>query len=100
METRFRALNFLCKLQVYIGVLVIIGGVIYLLSSLFVNGPGLLLGLAVGAGVIFFGLQIIAMAQVFQCLMQIETNTRHANSAASLSPEVAPTKFTITGQPR
>jgi len=55
---------------------------------------------AIVVGLIIAGLQIIAMAQVYQCLMQIETNTRHASSAASLPPEVAHTTFTITGQPR
>jgi heme/copper-type cytochrome/quinol oxidase subunit 3 len=77
MKTRFRALDLLCKLQVFMGLLVIAGGVIFLLASIAVsNEPGApptpklaeWMVAAIVAGLIFLGLQIIATAQVFQCL--------------------------------
>ena len=97
METRFRALDFLCKLQVFIGCLVILGGVIFGLVSILVsNEPGApptpefagLLVVAIVVGLIIAGLQIIAMAQVYQCLMQIEINTRHEQPESPTPPQV------------
>ncbi len=85
MKTRFMALEVLCKLQVLIGILVIGAGVIFLFVSIAVsNEPGASptpelaqwMVAAIIAGLVFLGLQIIATAQVFQCLMQIEINTR------------------------
>jgi hypothetical protein len=126
MKTRFRTLDFLCKLQVFIGALVIVGSVVFLgISIAAANEPGapptpeaaqlLVAGIVVGG--IFFGLAIIATAQVYQCLMQIEINTRQLATAAPdatcgsapiRAPEPSPPpklpaeppSFSITGERR
>ncbi|HKM48581.1 MAG TPA: hypothetical protein VJX69_13395 [Terriglobales bacterium] len=104
METRFRALNFLCKLQVFIGGLVILGGVVFGFLNLLDSadhpaGSSPLTGLLIAVGVVFVGVQIIAMAQVYQCLMQIEINTRPVH-ATPLEPRAEQQIFTIAGEPR
>lgn len=94
MGTRLRILDFLCKLQVLIGALVIAGAIGFLIVSIAVaNEPGapptpILAQWTVAeivAGGIFLGLSIIATAQVYQCLMQIEINTRPAATATPSS---------------
>lgn len=130
MKTRFRASDVLCKLQELIGVLVIVADVIFLGASISAsNQPGAppaWMVAAIVAGLLFLGLQIIAMAQVYQCLMQIGINTCYAAPAAPPAPEVAraigkplptaptlvakpspppeprtePQSFSITGEPR
>ena len=42
-----------------------------------------IVALAIVAGAVVIGLQIIATAQVFQCLMQIEINTRREETSGS-----------------
>jgi hypothetical protein len=79
---RFRTLDFLCKLQVFIGGLIVAAAFLFLFELMLkpnMSEYGLTVALALGiaAGLLFLGLQMIAMAQVFQCLMQIEINTRH-----------------------
>lgn len=76
---RFSALEFLCKLQVFIGSLFIIGAVSFAAFVIFSGGPALVI--VISAGVALLGVQIVAAAQVFQCLMQIEINTRPVESA-------------------
>jgi uncharacterized membrane protein YedE/YeeE len=85
METRFGALSFLCNLQVIVGWLVIIGSLVFLANALLMasdarNPPTppneWLVVAGIVTGGVFIGLSIIAMAQAYQCLMQIEINTR------------------------
>lgn len=79
METRFGALNFLCKLQVFIGSLIIVGAAIFFFYALVrPDSPEGTLWTAalIAAALVMLGLGIIATAQVYQCLMQIEINTR------------------------
>ena len=98
MEQRFRTLDFLCKLQVFVGALVVVGSVVFL--ALTINAanergappmPALAQWTAAGivVGGIFFGLSIIAAAQVYQCLMQIEVNTRPPVAALPASEKTA-----------
>jgi hypothetical protein len=124
METRFGALNFLCKLQIVIGALVIVGGFYFMFFVLAVYDPQGApapelpgwLEFSITVGLFFAGLQIIAMAQVYQCLMQIEINTRPVaelrSAAASqpapplpepprpLEPRTDQPSFSLTGEPR
>jgi hypothetical protein len=90
--TRFRTLAFLCSLQVVIGTMLIIGAVFGLVGSFVLlpnRAQGLeLIAVAITIGVIFIGLQVIAMAQVYQCLMQIEINTRHEETQPSIAPSI------------
>ena len=77
---KFVVLRFLCNLQSVAGWVVIVFGVAFVIVSSNVpdesGGLGTLMVLAIAAGLCFFGLQMIALAQVFLCLLQIEINTR------------------------
>jgi hypothetical protein len=90
--TRFGTLRFLCGLQVLIGTLLIIGAIVGLLGSFVVLPKQVagfeLIAVGIAIGVIFVGLQVIAMAQVYQCLMQIEINTRPAETEPAAAPRV------------
>jgi hypothetical protein len=85
MEKRFTVLDILCKVQIVIGILMIAATFIFVAAMILMGsdlnpspelpmGIGLIIALALGG--IFAGLSTIAMAQVYQCLMQVEINTR------------------------
>ena len=81
---KYLALRFLCAMQVIFGFVLIAGGCLFFSAgSTIPNDSGGQLAQvvvwAISAGLVFAGIQVIALAQVFQCLMQIEINTRPAN---------------------
>jgi len=53
--------------------------------------------LGITAALVLVGLQIVAMAQAYQCLMQIEINTRYAAPAVPPVPDVAHTTASAQG---
>ncbi len=74
----YLALKFICAIQSIIGVLLIVSGGLFVAFVMFdhPDQDGSMLAALIGAGVAMLGVQIVAAAQVFQCLMQIEANTR------------------------
>lgn len=94
MIARFKALAFLCWLQT------VFGGIVIALSVLVPtlvlatgdgnsSGENAIIVIACGIGGMLFGLSLIAMAQVYQCLMQIEINTRPTQLEAEPAMQVA-----------
>jgi hypothetical protein len=84
VEKKFRVLGLICNLQIVSGILIIAAAVIALLFALvqlmnpdqnMTTNRELLLFALSGGGFIT-GLSVIAMAQVYRCLMQVEINTR------------------------
>lgn len=87
---RFKILAFLCMAQIIAGVIIAGLSVVFPAAEFFIPNPDIgpinpALLLAVAIGGIFLGLSLIAMAQVYQCLMQIEINTR----PVQLQPDLA-----------
>jgi hypothetical protein len=89
--TKFKTLDFLCGLLSFVGTLVVVGTIVVAFLGILVLpqmglagtnragafGAGAIVIVPVALVVIFIGLMFIATSQVFQCLMQIEINTRH-----------------------
>jgi hypothetical protein len=85
MKRRFVTLTVLCHLQLLLGFALVIAGAIGIAEASSVIPilshnvgmaiPGFLIAIF-GIAVIFVGLQLVAIAEVYQCLLQIEINTR------------------------
>jgi hypothetical protein len=94
MQKRFQVLSFLCWVQIVTGALVIFGSLAFFAISLITivgsdaplpQASELMIG-GIVLGGIFLGLSIIAMAQVYQCLMQVEINTRPSGTELYAAP--------------
>lgn len=84
MEKRYGVLRALCYVQIYAGAILIVlavGAPLVMLASNPSDLPSDLVIIAGVLGGIFVGLSLIATAQVYQCLMQVEINTRPRNEA-------------------
>ena len=84
MGSRFKALSFLANLQMVVGVTLVVIGCVFAAVVLSVptgqdSAKWTSVGIAVG--MVLVGVQLMALAQVYQCLMQIEINTRPPQGA-------------------